>query len=128
MVLLVHSSNFKIHGFTSRPSLAELVKSIPSEAILAVDQGSGTTTECIPDETQVRKYIRDGAHVVCFSGDKVLGGPQSGIIVGKRHLIQRMEKHPLARVVRSGKTIRSLMEEHLILKLNKKKLAPRNAS
>jgi L-seryl-tRNA(Ser) seleniumtransferase len=118
MVLVVHTSNFRIRGFTETPSLASLSAGIPDGVILAVDQGSGTTTERIGDETAVRRYLKDGADLVCFSGDKVLGGPQAGIVVGRQDLLQHMAAHPLVRVLRSGKTIRSLMEEHLIRKLN----------
>lgn len=118
MALLVHNSNFRIQGFTDRPQPRDVVHSVPSEVIVAVDQGSGTTTESIPEETQVRHYLKSGVNLVCFSGDKILGGPQAGLVVGRRDLIQQMEKHPLARIVRPGKTIRSLMEEHLVHKLN----------
>ncbi|MBT3272310.1 MAG: L-seryl-tRNA(Sec) selenium transferase, partial [Spirochaetales bacterium] len=118
MVLLVHTSNFEIRGFTQKPTVADISKLIPPEVIIAVDQGAGITTETIPDETKAARYFEDGADLVCFSGDKVLGGPQAGLISGKRDLIETIEKHPMMRVLRSGKTIRSLLEEHLVQKLN----------
>jgi L-seryl-tRNA(Ser) seleniumtransferase len=118
MVLFVHASNFRIDGFTRKPSTAEISAALPPQVIFAVDQGSGTTREAISGETRVRRYLRDGSDLVCFSGDKVLGGPQAGIVVGRQDLLDTMARHPLMRILRSGKTIRSLMEEHLINKLN----------
>jgi L-seryl-tRNA(Ser) seleniumtransferase len=119
MVLSVHASNFRIRGFTSRPGIAELAASLPEEVLLVVDQGSGTTTERIPGEHSVSHYLSCGAHLVSFSGDKVLGGPQAGFIVGKKDLIQTLSRHPLNRVFRPGKTIYSLMEETLVARLNR---------
>jgi L-seryl-tRNA(Ser) seleniumtransferase len=118
MVLTVHASNFRIRGFTSRPGIAELAANLPRDVLLVVDQGSGTTTERLPGEQPVTHYLRYGAHLVSFSGDKVLGGPQAGLVVGKKELIQLLSKHPLNRVFRPGKTIYSLMEEILIARLN----------
>jgi len=115
MVLMVHSSNFRIRGFTARPSIRELASSLPEDVLLIVDQGSGTTTERIPGEQSVRYYLNSGAHLVSFSGDKV----QAGFIVGKEELIQTLARHPLNRVFRPGKTIFSLMEEALIARLNR---------
>jgi L-seryl-tRNA(Ser) seleniumtransferase len=119
MVLMVHSSNFRIRGFTARPSIRELAPSLPEDVLMVVDQGSGTTTERIPGEQSVSHYLKSGAHLVSFSGDKVLGGPQAGFIVGKEELIQTLARHPLNRVFRPGKTIFSLMEEALIARLNR---------
>jgi len=118
MVLLVHTSNFRIRGFTEKPDVAELAKSLPPDVVLAVDQGSGTTSENIAGETRVRSLLEKGAHLVCFSGDKVLGGPQAGIVAGRKDLVRRLAAHPLLRVVRPGKTIYSLLEEHLVARLN----------
>lgn len=90
---------FRIRGFTEKPAVAELARSLPSEVILAVDQGSG-------------------ANLVCFSADKLLGGPQAGLIAGRRELIEILREHPLSRVFRPGKTIYSLLEQFLVEKLN----------
>jgi L-seryl-tRNA(Ser) seleniumtransferase len=119
MVLTVHASNFRIRGFTQRPGIRELAASCPEDVLLVVDQGSGTTTEHIPGEHSVSHYLSSGADLVSFSGDKVLGGPQAGFIVGRRELIQTLSQHPLNRVFRPGKTIYSLMEEALVARLNR---------
>jgi L-seryl-tRNA(Ser) seleniumtransferase len=119
MVLIVHTSNFRIRGFTERPKIADLAAELPPEVLLVVDQGSGTTTEQLPGEQSVSQYLQAGADLVSFSGDKVLGGPQAGFIVGKRDLLQILARHPLNRVFRPGKTIYSLMEEALIARLNR---------
>jgi L-seryl-tRNA(Ser) seleniumtransferase len=119
MVLTVHASNFRIRGFTDRPGIRELAASLPEEVLLVADQGSGTTTERIPGEHSVSHYLSSGADLVSFSGDKVLGGPQAGFIVGRRGLIQTLSRHPLNRVFRPGKTIYSLMEEALVARLNR---------
>jgi L-seryl-tRNA(Ser) seleniumtransferase len=119
MVLTVHASNFRIRGFTERPGIRELAASLPEEVLLVADQGSGTTTERIPGELSVSHYLSSGADLVSFSGDKVLGGPQAGFIVGRRELVQTISRHPLNRVFRPGKTIYSLMEEALVARLNR---------
>jgi L-seryl-tRNA(Ser) seleniumtransferase len=119
MILVVHASNFRIRGFTDRPGIRELAANLPEKVPLVVDQGSGTTTERIPGEQSVSHYLSRGAHLVSFSGDKVLGGPQAGFIVGKGELIQILAKHTLNRVFRPGKTVYSLMEEALVTRLNR---------
>ncbi len=118
MVLFVHTSNFKIRGFTSRPSVGELAKRLPGNVVLAVDQGSGVTTERIPGETRVRRLLEEGAKIVTFSGDKILGGPQAGLVVGDRKLVALLGRNPLMRAFRPGKTVYSLLEESLVRKLN----------
>ncbi len=117
MVLIVHNSNFTIEGFTDRPSVREIRAALPPRIILSVDQGSGVTNETIPDEIRVGTYLKTGADLVSFSGDKVLGGPQAGFVVGKRILIDEMDSHPIARTLRTGKTIRALTEDFLIRKV-----------
>ena len=117
MALVVHSSNFRVRGFTEKPDLAELARSLPPHVVLAVDQGSGALTEDIPGETRVRSYLARGAHLVSFSADKLVGGPQAGIIVGKADLVRVLSSHPLMRAFRPGKTIYSLLEEHLVRRL-----------
>ncbi len=107
-LMRVHSSNFKITGFVHSATLEELVI-LARQCDLAVldDLGSGcfldTTKFGIEPEPTIQESIASGASVVCFSGDKLLGGPQAGIIVGKRQLIDKLKKHPLARAVRIDK-------------------------
>ena len=120
MVLMVHTSNFAIRGFTESPDINELSRKLPDHVLLAVDQGSGLTTERFAaEETPVSSYIKSGADLVCFSGDKIMGGPQAGIVCGKRKLVQQLEKNPLMRVLRPGRVVYSLLEELLVRKLNK---------
>jgi L-seryl-tRNA(Ser) seleniumtransferase len=118
MVLVVHTSNYKIRGFTHSPDLADLAKHLPEHVILAVDQGSGVSSEPFVEEISVNKYLKSGADIVCFSGDKIIGGPQAGFITGKQALIQRMEKNPMMRAFRPGRIVYSLIEELMVRKLN----------
>jgi L-seryl-tRNA(Ser) seleniumtransferase len=118
MVLVVHPSNFRIRGFTETPATAALSRILPTGMVLAVDQGSGTTTEDIRGEEKVRAHLSQGAHLVFFSGDKVLGGPQAGIAAGRADLVRRMAAHPLARALRPGKAVYSLLEELLVERLD----------
>jgi L-seryl-tRNA(Ser) seleniumtransferase len=118
LVLIVHPSNFRIRGFAESPGTAALARVLPPGAVLAVDQGSGTTTEDIRGEEKVRAHLAQGAHLVFFSGDKVLGGPQAGIAAGKADLVRKMAAHPLGRALRPGKAVYSLLEELLVERLN----------
>ncbi len=107
-LLRVHSSNFKIVGFTQAVALDELVQ-LGDQYNLPVldDLGSGCLLDCarfgLSPEPTVQDSIAAGAGLVLFSGDKLLGGPQAGIIVGQKHLIDKLNRHPLARVVRIDK-------------------------
>jgi L-seryl-tRNA(Ser) seleniumtransferase len=116
-VLLVHSSNFALRGFVEKPSVSALSKALPQRIVCIVDQGSGSTQEGLDSEPSVSSLLRAGADLVCFSGDKILGGPQAGLIVGRADLIGLLAKHPLMRAFRPGKTILSLLEASLAAKL-----------
>ena len=105
-VLFVHSSNFRQIGFTTAPSLSELASL--GETLIA-DLGSGAL-EPIADEPALRDAVNVGVDVVCFSGDKLLGGPQAGIAIGKAACIERMRRHPLARALRPGKVTLAALE------------------
>ena len=118
LVLAVHPSNFRIRGFTETPGTAAIARILPPGVVLAVDQGSGTTTEDIRGEEKVRAHLSQGAHLVFFSGDKVLGGPQAGIAAGRVDLVKKLGSHPLARALRPGKAVYSLLEELLVARLN----------
>ncbi|HAE21065.1 MAG TPA: L-seryl-tRNA(Sec) selenium transferase [Spirochaetaceae bacterium] len=117
-VLIVHSSNFALRGFTRRPSPAELVRALPPGIPVIVDQGSGCIDEDIPGETPAKAYIKAGCALVCFSGDKLLGGPQAGIAAGKAALVAQLRAHPLYRAFRPGKIIYALLERAIAHRLN----------
>ena len=107
-ILVAHHSNYKIIGFSSEPSLAELAELAHKHNLpLLYDQGSGALLDCSPyglePEPTVLDGLEAGCDVVAFSGDKLLGGPQAGILVGQAELIVQCKKHPLARAVRADK-------------------------
>jgi L-seryl-tRNA(Ser) seleniumtransferase len=118
LVLRVHTSNFVLRGFSSAPTTAELAKALPEGVPLIVDQGSGCTVAGIPGETELSRYLKDGAALVVCSSDKLLGGPQAGLILGREALVRRMAAHPLARAFRPGKAVLALLEETLVRRLN----------
>ena len=108
MVMRAHRSNFQILGFTSEPTLEEVVTISHQAGVPVVDDlGSGSlidTTEFgLGHEPMVQESLEAGVDLVCFSGDKLLGGPQAGIILGKLELINKLKKHPLARAIRADK-------------------------
>ena len=104
LVLAVHPSNYRVEGFATRPALAELA-GLASERGLPLlhDVGSGLLDGRLGDEPSVAASLRAGADLVLFSGDKLLGGPQAGLLVGRAELVGRLARHPLARAVRADK-------------------------
>ena len=114
MFLRVHPSNFRIEGFTERPSLAELVAAGRATGIAVVDNlGSGCLVDDLPGEPSVQASIAAGIDLVCFSGDKLLGGPQCGIIAGRTALVDRLRTHPLMRALRADKITFAILEATL---------------
>jgi L-seryl-tRNA(Ser) seleniumtransferase len=115
VILRVHQSNFRVVGFTEQPRLEELAQVAASHRLVLVDDlGSGALVE-IGDEPTARASLAAGADLVCFSGDKLLGGPQAGIIVGRAKLIERLRRHPLQRALRAGKLTLAALEGTLRL-------------
>ena len=115
LVLRVHPSNFRIEGFTERPTLEELVETAREAQIpLVEDLGSGNLLESITWEPSVQASVAAGVDVVCFSGDKLLGGPQAGIIAGRQPLVDRLRRHPLMRALRVDKLTLAALEGTLL--------------
>ena len=105
LLMKVHRSNFAITGFTREVGLAELSAIGRARGVPVVyDAGSGALRETEAGEPPVSSFIAAGASLVTFSGDKLLGGPQAGVVVGARVLVERMRKHPLMRALRPDKT------------------------
>lgn len=108
LVMRAHRSNFQILGFTEEPSLAEIAATAHRFNVPCIDDlGSGTLLDTRPygmaHEPTVQESLAAGADLVTFSGDKLLGGPQAGIIIGKAVLLAKIRKHPLARAIRADK-------------------------
>lgn len=108
MLLRAHASNFKQVGFVEQPLLSELAALASDRGLLAVDDlGSGTLLDTAPfgleHEPTIQESVAAGADLVCFSGDKLLGGPQAGVIVGRSDVVERLKHHPLARALRVDK-------------------------
>ena len=117
VLLRVHQSNFRVVGFTERPRLAEVVAIGRRHGVPVVeDAGSGALTQ-MQDEAPVRESVEAGADLVCFSGDKLLGGPQAGIVVGRAELVERLRRHPLQRALRADKLTLAALEGTLGLYL-----------
>jgi L-seryl-tRNA(Ser) seleniumtransferase len=119
VILRVHPSNFRIEGFSSRPGVDELVTlSQASSVPLVEDLGSGCLVDLKPfgidDEPSPRMSLAAGVHLVCFSGDKLLGGPQSGIVAGEAGLVQKIRQNPLFRALRVDKLTVAALEVTLL--------------
>jgi L-seryl-tRNA(Ser) seleniumtransferase len=112
-LLKVHPSNYHVSGFTSSVGIGELAK---LDAPLVVDIGSGLLTPhpLLPDEPDATSVLRDGADLVTASGDKLLGGPQAGLLFGAAELIEKLRRHPAARALRVDKLTLAALEATLV--------------
>jgi L-seryl-tRNA(Ser) seleniumtransferase len=118
LLLRVHQSNFRVVGFTEQSSLEELSRVAKRAGVPLVDDlGSGALTP-IGDEPTPAESLRAGADIVCFSGDKLLGGPQAGIVVGRADLVERLRRYPLQRALRPDKLTLAALEGTLALALD----------
>jgi len=117
-IVRVHQSNFRMVGFTAAPGLGELAELAARRGVTLIDDlGSGQLLDLpdLADEPTARSSVEAGAHIVCFSGDKLLGGPQAGVIVGTSAAVERIRRHPLARAVRIDKLSLAALEATLEL-------------
>jgi len=119
MLLHVHTSNFRIVGFVHQTALADLVTLAHSHRLLAVDDlGSGALLDTVQfglaHEPTVQESLASGVDLVCFSGDKLLGGPQAGIVVGSGEHIAALKHHPLTRALRVSKTVLAGLQATLL--------------
>src|SRR3989441_5878280 len=110
LLLRVHQSTFRVVGFTEAPRLEELARMAGAGGLPLVDDlGSGVLVE-LPGEPTAKESLAAGADLVCFSGDKLLGGPQAGIVVGRGDLVERLRRHPLQRAMRADKLTLAALE------------------
>ena len=118
VLLRVHQSNFRVVGFSERPRLAELAQVARRHDLPLVDDLGSGALSAIGDEPTPAESLRAGADLVCFSGDKLLGGPQAGIVVGRAHLVERLRRHPLQRAMRADKLSLAALEGTLLSALD----------
>jgi L-seryl-tRNA(Ser) seleniumtransferase len=125
LLLRVHQSNFRVVGFAEQPSVAELARVATRHGLPLVDDlGSGVLTVAarnnllLAQEPSARASLEAGAELVCFSGDKLLGGPQAGIVAGRAELVERLRRHPLQRALRADKLTLAALEGTLSLYLD----------
>jgi L-seryl-tRNA(Ser) seleniumtransferase len=118
VLLRVHQSNFRVVGFTERPDLAHLGRIAKRAGLPVVDDLGSGALAAVGDEPTPAESLRAGADLVCFSGDKLLGGPQAGVVVGRAELVERLRRHPLQRALRADKLTLAALEGTLSLALD----------
>jgi len=118
VVLRVHQSNFRVVGFTERPDLHQLGRIAKRVGLPLVDDLGSGALAAVGDEPTPAESLRAGADLVCFSGDKLLGGPQAGVVVGRADLVERLRRHPLQRALRADKLTLAALEGTLSLALD----------
>jgi L-seryl-tRNA(Ser) seleniumtransferase len=118
LLLRVHQSNFRVVGFTELPRLEELAAVARRHGLPLVDDLGSGVLGYVPGEPSARASLAAGADLVCFSGDKLLGGPQAGIVAGRADLVERLRHHPLQRAVRVDKLTLAALEGTLQLHLD----------
>jgi L-seryl-tRNA(Ser) seleniumtransferase len=128
LLLRVHQSNFRVVGFTELPSLQELAAVARRHGLPLVDDlGSGalflSNSLLLSEEPTARESLAAGSDLVCFSGDKLLGGPQAGIVVGSAELVEKLRRHPLQRALRADKLTLAALEGTLGLYLDPERAA-----
>ncbi|HXG76020.1 MAG TPA: L-seryl-tRNA(Sec) selenium transferase, partial [Gaiellaceae bacterium] len=117
-ILRVHQSNFRVVGFAERPRLAELAEVARGHGLALVDDLGSGALRALGDEPTPAESLRAGADLVCFSGDKLLGGPQAGVVVGRADLVERLRRHPLQRALRADKLTLAALEGTLLAQLD----------
>ena len=118
LLLRVHQSNFRVVGFAELPPLSDLARIAKRAALPLIDDlGSGALLD-LGDEPTAAASLAAGADLICFSGDKLLGGPQAGIVVGRAGLVERLRRHPLQRALRADKLTLAALEGTLALYLD----------
>lgn len=118
VLLRVHQSNFRVVGFSEQPRLAELAEVGHEHGVPLVDDLGSGALAVVGDEPTPAESLRAGADLVCFSGDKLLGGPQAGVVVGRAELVERLRRHPLQRALRADKLTLAALEGTLALALS----------
>jgi L-seryl-tRNA(Ser) seleniumtransferase len=118
VILRVHQSNFRVVGFTEQPDLGRLAEVAKRSGLPLVDDLGSGALSAIGDESTAAASLAAGADLVCFSGDKLLGGPQAGILAGRADLIERLRRHPLQRALRADKLTLAALEGTLALALD----------
>ncbi len=124
VLLRVHQSNFRLIGFTEQARLEDLAEVARRHGLPLVDDlGSGALVD-VGDEPTARESLAAGADLICFSGDKLLGGPQAGIVVGRADLVEKLRRHPLQRALRADKLTLAALEGTLALYLDAPETIP----